>query len=331
LRQTAFVGFSLAQAKRAISIGAITPNPSRVAEPSRVNLILGLVLGAGSLVGGFLAEGGRLGILWQPFEFLIIGGIAIGVFLMGNPFSTITDTFRGLLEAVANKVPKRKDFLAVLSLLFALMRDLRTRPRNEVEAHIDDPQNSPLFQHFPDILKDKELTQFVCDYVRLIIIGNARSHEIEALMEQEITTIRKQKTKPPAALSTISEALPALGIVAAVLGIVKAMGSLDESPEILGHYIGAALIGTLTGIFWSYAVVSPIAQLIKSTREKQMQLFIIVKQTLIAFMNGALPQIALEHGRKTISSGDRPSIDEVENEAISNTPTAIAAPQQQAA
>jgi chemotaxis protein MotA len=285
-----------------------------------VNLLLGLLLGVGALGGGFVAEGGHIGVLWQPYEFLIIGGIAIGVFVMGNPFSTITDTGKGVIEAATNKVPKRKDFLAVLSLLFALMRDLRTRPRNEVEAHIDAPQDSALFQHFPGILKDKELTQFICDYVRLSIIGNARSHEIEGLMEQEISTIRKHKTKPHASMTTISEALPALGIVAAVLGIVKAMGALDQSPEVLGEYIGAALIGTLTGIFWSYAVVSPLAQLIKTTREKQMQQYVIVKQALIAFMNGALPQIALEHGRKTIASGERPTIDEVESEAISNTP-----------
>jgi chemotaxis protein MotA len=285
-----------------------------------VNLVLGLVLGVGALVGGLMAEGGQVAVLWQPFEFLIIGGIAIGVFVMGNPFSTITDTGKGVIEAAANSTPKRKDFLALLSLLFALMRDLRTRPRNEVEAHIDAPDSSPLFQHFPGIVKDHELTQFICDYVRLTIIGNARSHEIESLMEQEISTIRKHKTRPSGALSTLSEALPALGIVAAVLGIVKAMGALDESPEVLGEYIGAALIGTLTGIFWSYAVVNPLSQLIKSTREKQMQCYVIVKQTLIAFMNGALPQIALEHGRKTIASGERPTIDEVESEAISNTP-----------
>jgi chemotaxis protein MotA len=296
-----------------------------------LNLIIGLLLGAGSLVGGFLAEGGRMGVLWQPFEFLIIGGIALGVFIMGNPFSMIKDTIRGVLEAATGKAPKRKDFLALLSLLFALMRDLRTRPRAEVEAHVDDPLNSPLFTHFPSLLKDKELTQFVCDYVRLIIIGNARSHEIEALMEQEIVTLKRAKTKPCSSLTTISEALPALGICAAVLGIVKAMGALDQSPEILGEYIGAALIGTLTGIFWSYAVVSPLAQLIKSTREKQCQPFVIVKQSLIAFMNGALPQIALEHGRKGISSAERPSIDEVESEAISNTPPPGAVAQKQAA
>jgi chemotaxis protein MotA len=291
-----------------------------------VNLFLGLLIGVGALVGGFLLEGGHLEVLWQPFEFLIIGGIAFGVFVMGNPFSTILDAFKGVIQAITNAVPKRKDFLELLSLLFALMRDLRTRPRNEVEAHIDDPKNSALFQHFPKIVNDAELTQFICDYVRLIIIGNARSHEIEGLMEQEISTIKKHKLKATASMGTISEALPALGICAAVLGIVKAMGALSESPEVLGHYIGAALIGTLTGIFWSYAVVSPMAQLIKSTREKQMQVFIIVKQTLIAFMNGALPQIALEHGRKTISSSERPTIDEVESDAISNTPPPAAMP-----
>ncbi len=288
-----------------------------------MNLLLGLALGVGALVGGFLAEGGHIAVLWQPFEFLIIGGIAIGVFVMGNPFSTIIDAMKAVMEALTNATPKRKDFLALLSLLFALMRDLRGRPRNEVEAHIDDPANSPLFQHFPGIVKDKELTQFICDYVRLTIIGNARSHEIEGLMEQEISTIRKHKLKPQTSMGTISEALPALGICAAVLGIVKAMGALDQSPEILGEYIGAALIGTLTGIFWSYAVVSPLAQLIKTTREKQMQCYIIVKQTIIAFMNGALPQIALEHGRKTISSGERPTIDDVESEAISTSPPSV--------
>ena len=294
-----------------------------------MNLALGLVVAIGALAGGFIGEGGHIFVLWQPMEFVIIGGIALGVFVMGNPFSTIKDTISGVVEAATNKVPKRKDFLALLSLLFALLRDLRTRLRAEVEAHIDNPQDSPLFQHYPNIVKDKELTQFICDYVRLTIIGNARSHEIEALMEQEITTLRKHKVKPHASMTTISETLPALGIVAAVLGIVIAMGALDESPEVLGEHIGAALIGTLTGIFWSYAVVAPLAQLIKTTREKQMQSYIIVKQTIIAFMNGALPQIALEHGRKTISSGERPTIDDVENEAIATTPPSVA--QKQAA
>lgn len=293
-------------------------------------ILIGLIIGIGSLLGGFMAMGGHVGVIWQPWEFVIIGGIALGTFIIANTMAVIKDAGLGVIEAMKGAEPKRKDFLALLSLLFALMRDLRTRPRNEVEAHIDDPNNSELFKHFPSILKDKELTGYVCDYVRLIIIGNARSHEIEALMEQEISTIKKAKVKSSASLGTIAEALPALGICAAVLGIVKAMGAIDQSPDILGHYIGSALIGTFAGIFMSYAIVSPLAAKMKVLREKQCQPFVIVKQTLIAFMNGALPQVALEHGRKTISSKDRPTIDDVESEVISNAPSAAALVQQAA-
>jgi len=285
-----------------------------------LGVLIGIVVAVGSLIGGYMALGGHLVVLWQPFEFVIIFGIALGTFIIANPLSGIMDTMRGIMEAMTNAVPKRQDFLGVLSLLFALMRDLRARPRNEVEAHIDNPNESELFKHFPGILKDKELTQFICDYIRLIIIGNARSHEIEALMEQEINTVRKHKVLPNSALSAVAEALPALGICAAVLGIVHAMAALSESPAVLGELIGAALMGTFSGIFMSYGIIGPIANKVKLTREKQVQPFIIAKQTLIAFMNGALPQIALEHGRKTISSAERPTIDDVEKEAISNTP-----------
>ena len=285
-----------------------------------MGIVLGMVIAIGSLLGGFIAMGGNVAVIWQPWEFLIIGGIALGIFIVGNPLRTISDTGRSISEAMANAVPRRADYIALLGLLYALMRDLRTRPRNEVEAQVDDPKNSALFQHFPEVLKNAELTQFVCDYVRLIIIGNARPHEIEALMEQEIATIRKHRLRPIHSVTIVAESLPALGIVAAVLGIVKAMGALDQSPQLLGSLIGAALIGTFAGIFLSYSVMSPLAQKMRATREKQCEIFIIAKQTLLAFMNGALPQIALEHGRKTINSADRPTIDEVESEAISNTP-----------
>lgn len=296
-----------------------------------MSVLLGIVLGLAATFGGFMAMGGHLDVVWQPFEYVIIGGIAFSTFIIANPMSVIKDTGKAIMHALSGVAPKRKDFLALLGLLYALMREVRSKPRNEVEAHIDDPANSGLFAHFPTILKDKELTQFICDYSRLIIIGNAKSHEIEGLMEQEISTIKKHKTKPAGALGTVAEALPALGICAAVLGIVKAMGAIDQSPEILGHYIGSALIGTFVGIYSSYAIISPLAHKVKVVREKQCQPFIIVKQTLIAFMNGALPQIALEHGRKTIGEGERPTIDEVESEAISNVPSSNSPPQQQAA
>jgi chemotaxis protein MotA len=145
-----------------------------------------------------------------------------------------------------------------------------------------------------------------------MVIGNARTHEIEALMDEEIQTIHRDKLKAYSALTGISDGLPALGIVAAVLGVIKAMGALDQSPEVLGHLIGAALVGTFAGIFFSYSIFGPLATKMKVVREKQLRLYVIVKQTLLAFMNGAMPQIALEHGRKTISAYERPTINEVE-------------------
>jgi chemotaxis protein MotA len=192
------------------------------------------------------------------------------------------------------------------------MRELKNKPRNEVEAHIDSPDQSEIFTAFPSVLRDKELTLFICDYARLIIIGNARPYEIEALMDEEIGTLKRDRIKPYYSLNTVAEALPALGIVAAVLGIVKAMGAIDQSPAILGGLIASALVGTFGGIFISYAILSPLALKVKATRDKQTRVYVIVKQTLIAYMNGALPQIAVEHGRKGISSEYRPTIDEVE-------------------
>ncbi len=193
-------------------------------------------------------------------------------------------------------------------------------------------RTSEIFKAFPDVLKDKELTTFICDYFRLIIIGNARPHEIESLMDEEINTLVRDKLKPYYALTSMADGLPAIGIVAAVLGVIKAMGALDQSPEILGHFIGAALVGTFAGIFFSYGFVGPLATMVKSNREKRCRVNIIVKQTLLAFLNGAMPQIALEHGRKAISTGYRPTIDAVENQTLGGgAPAAAAADAQQAA
>jgi len=270
----------------------------------------------GCVLGGFMAMGGHINVLMQPWEFVIIGGAAFGTFLVANPMSTVKDTGKACIEAFKQAVPKERDYLETLGVLHSLMRELRTKSRSEVEAHIDSPDESAIFQAFPTVLKKQDLTHFICDYCRLIIIGNARPHEIEALMDEEIHTIRSDKLKPYHALSAMADGLPALGIVAAVLGVVKAMGALDQSPEILGALIGAALVGTFLGIFLSYAVVGPIATKIKIVREKNNRLYIIVKQALLAYMNGSLPQVAIEFGRKTISSYDRPSIDAVEESTM---------------
>ncbi|RUM97555.1 flagellar motor stator protein MotA [Pseudaminobacter arsenicus] len=281
-----------------------------------MGILIGFVVTLGCVLGGFMAMGGHVEVLMQPWEFVIIGGAALGTFLVANPISVVKDTGRGCIEAFKQAVPHERDYLETLGVLHSLMRELRTKSRSEVEAHIDNPEESVIFQAFPTVLKKRDLTNFICDYCRLIIIGNARPHEIEALMDEEIHTIRADKLKPYHAMTAMADGLPALGIVAAVLGVVKAMGALDQSPEILGALIGAALVGTFLGIFLSYAVVGPIATKIKTVREKNNRLYVIVKQTLLAYMNGSLPQVAIEFGRKTISSYDRPSIDAVEQSTM---------------
>jgi chemotaxis protein MotA len=282
-----------------------------------VSFAIGIIVALGCMLGGFAALGGHLAVLVQPWEFVIIGGSALGTFIVANPLPIIKDTGRGIVEAIVGDSVKQRDYLDLLGILHALMRELRGKNRNEVEGHIDQPEESTLFNTFPAVHKNKELMHFICDYCRLIIIGNARTHEIEALMDEEIDTVSYDKMKPYQALTAVGDGLPALGIVAAVLGVIKAMGALDQSPELLGGLIGAALVGTFAGIFMSYGIVSPLAHKIKVTRQKKIRLYVIVKQTLLAFMNGAMPQIAVEYGRKTIPAKERPTIDEVENETIS--------------
>jgi chemotaxis protein MotA len=297
-----------------------------------LGFIIGLIVVLGSMLGGFAAMGGHLEVLWQPFEYVIICGTSIGTFIIANPMAVVKDSGAAVKDAILGKAPKEKNYLDLLGVLYGLMREHRTKSRAQVEAHVDNPQESEIFKAFPDVLKDRELTTFICDYFRLIIIGNARPHEIESLMDEEINTLVRDKLKPYYALTSMADGLPAIGIVAAVLGVIKAMGALDQSPEILGHFIGAALVGTFAGIFFSYGFVGPLATMVKMNREKRCRVNIIVKQTLLAFLNGAMPQIALEHGRKAISTGYRPSIDAVENQTLGGgAPAAQAVESQQAA
>lgn len=289
-----------------------------------MNFVIGLVIAIGCMLGGYAALGGHLAVLVQPFEFVIIGGSSLGIFIVANQMSTIKDCGKAVVEAITDRVPKPRDFLDTLTVLHSLMRELRAKSRSEVEGHFDNPTESPIFGAFPSLLANHELVNFICDYCRLIIIGNAKPHEIEALMDEELETLAYDRLKPVHAIQAVADGLPALGIVAAVLGIIHAMGALDQSPEELGGLIGAALVGTFGGIFLSYGIAAPVAQKIKIVRQKQLRPFLLVKQSLLAFMNGAMPQVAVEFGRKTIPTKERPTIDTVESE-VSTPKSGVAA------
>ena len=208
-----------------------------------MNIVIGLIITFGCIIGGYMAMGGHLDVLIQPFELMIIGGAGLGGFIMANPMKVVKDSGKALGEALKHSVPKERNYLDVLGVLYSLMRDLRTKSRNEIEAHIDNPEESSIFQSAPSVLKNKELTSFICDYVRLIIIGNARSHEIEALMDEEIETILHDKLKPYHAITTMGDSFPAIGIVAAVLGGIQALGRVNQSTATRGGLSGARLWG----------------------------------------------------------------------------------------
>ena len=210
-----------------------------------MTIILGLVVMLGCMLGGYVAMGGYVSVLWQPWEFVIILGTSLGTFIVANPMKVIKDTGKGLGEAFGNAAPSGRQYLDVMGLLYSLMRELRSKPRNEVEKHIDLPEESPIFQKFATVLNNKDLTTFICDYCRLIIIGNARTHEVEALMDEEIQTLRNDKLKAYHAITNIADGLPAIGIIAAVLGVIKTMGAITEPPEVLGHLIGSVGNGDL--------------------------------------------------------------------------------------
>jgi chemotaxis protein MotA len=284
-----------------------------------MTFILGIFIVFSCLLGSFYMMGGHLPVLWQPYEYVIILGSAIGTFFVANPMKIVKESGKAAIEAIKESMPKRTDYLDILALLFVLLREMKSKTKSEMETHIDQPQDSEIFKSYPSVLKNTDLTTFICDYCRLVLIGSARPHEIESLMEEEIQTIMRDKLKVYLAVSAMAEALPALGIVAAVLGVIHAMGSLDQPPEVLGHLIGAALVGTFAGILFSYGLFGPLASKIKTVREKKARIYVIVKQTIIAYLNGSMPQVAVEHGRKAVSAYERPTVGELEQATIDAT------------
>jgi len=268
--------------------------------------------------GSYVVSGGSIAVLAEalPFEMVTIGGAALGSFVMANSMHDVKHMLGGLRKVMKGAAYSKADYIDLLCLLFFFARLASTKGSMALEPHIEKPQESAAFQKFPKILANHQACPMICDYLRMVGMNADDPHQIEDVMGRELKKMLNEELHPAHAMQTIADALPALGIVAAVLGVVHAMGALDSSPEILGGLIGAALVGTFSGILLAYGIVQPVAIKIKSVRQKQLRLFSLVKQSLLAFMNGAMPQVAVEFGRKTIPSKERPTIDTVENETI---------------
>jgi chemotaxis protein MotA len=275
-------------------------------------LLLGYLVVLGAVFGGYALMGGHFGVLFQPVELLMIGGAALGAFVAGNNGKTIKATLQELPLLLRTSKHNRQLYMDLLALLYELLAKARKDGMMKLESDVDDPAASPIFQRYPSIMEDPRVMEFLCDYLRLVISGNTDAFEIEALMDHEIETLKHEGEVPVHSLTRVSDALPALGIVAAVMGVIHALGSADLPPSEMGALIGHAMVGTFLGVLLAYGFVAPLASLIEQRETEGMKMYQCAKVTLLANLNGYAPQLAVEFGRKVLFSTERPSFTELD-------------------
>mgnify|MGYP001202541105 FL=1 len=275
-------------------------------------IVVGYIVVFVAVFGSFVALGGHLGALYQPFEFTLIGGAAIGAYLAASNGRSVRLMMSALVDALKPSPYNKSMALELMSLMYVLLNKARREGLMAIENDIEEPQNSVIFQSYPAVLKDPLLVGFICDYMRVIISGNLSPHEVEAIMDQEIETFLLERNVPASALFSVADALPAFGIVAAVLGVVKALASVDQPPAILADLISKAMVGTFLGILLAYGFVAPIANVIERKNDRAVTMLESIKVTLIASMSGYPAQIAIEFGRKVLLSSERPTFVEME-------------------
>lgn len=281
--------------------------------------VIGYVVVIGSVIGGYMAGGGHLAVLWMPFEFVIIFGGALGAFMAGNP-SLIKRSVAALGIFFKGPTYKAEDYMEILGVLYAVFKLAKSKGDLALEAHVEAPNESTLFANFPTFVADHHAVEFLCDYLRMLTLGTSNAHEVGEIIDIELGMHHDEDHAVAGALQGLADATPALGIVAAVLGVIHTMGSITEPPEVLGHLIGGALVGTFAGILIAYGFLAPIAQSVGTSFEADSRYLTCIKSGLIAHMQGYAPQVSVEFARKTLPAGVRPSFLEVE-EMVGNLPS----------
>jgi len=277
-----------------------------------VLVLVGYLVVLATVFGGYGLMGGHFGVLFQPVELLMIGGAALGAFIAGNKGKTIKATMKELPRLLRSTKRDRQLYMDLMALLYELLAKARKEGMMKLESDVDAPEQSEIFSRYPTILADKGVTEFLCDYLRLVISGNTDAFEIEALMDHDIETIAHEALVPAHSIARVADALPALGIVAAVLGVVHALGSADLPPSEMGALIAHAMVGTFLGVLLAYGFVTPLASLIEQRVAEGMKVYQCAKVTLLASLNGYAPQLAVEFGRKVLFSTERPSFTELD-------------------
>ena len=276
--------------------------------------IVGIVIIFVMVFGGYLAAGGKMGIILKslPFEMTMIGGAAAGAFVLSNDMAGVKHTVKDVGKVFKGTHWKHEDYRDLLCLLFELIRLARANAV-AVEEHIEAPEDSSIFQRYPKILKDKEAINLICDTLRSASMNYDDPHQVEEVLEKRIEANLHHAMHSSHALQTIADGLPALGIVAAVLGVIKTMASIDQPPEILGKLIGGALVGTFLGVFLAYGLVGPFAAKVKSIIEEDSHFYQLIREVLVANLHNHATNICIEVGRQNTPSHCRPSYTELED------------------
>ena len=274
--------------------------------------IIGILLVIGAVIGGFLMEKGHLAVLMQPAELLIIAGAAVGTLLAANPMHILKGIAAGLMGIMKGSRFNKGRYLNTLKMMYQFLNKVRKEGLLAVEADVEKPAESAIFKNFPEFLADHESLNFLCDTLRTAITGGVEPFDMDQMMELDMEVHHHAAMQPIDALSTVADALPGLGIVAAVLGVVITMGALGGPPEQIGEKVAAALVGTFLGILLCYGVVGPLSSNMRKSADEQNEYLHVLRVLLLSFLKGSAPMIAIEMGRRAIPAHVRPSFDEME-------------------
>ncbi len=275
-------------------------------------MLIGLAVVFASIIAGYTMHGGQLLILFQISEFIIIGGAAIGALLISNPPDMLRRIVQGVLATLRGNKLSKAAYLELLQFLFEIFQLAKREGLIALEQHVENPHSSAIFSKYPTVLANHHAVDFFCDTMKVVLNGGVPPHDLEDLMELDLETIHQKESRAPAALITIADSLPGLGIVAAVLGVVITMGKVDQPPEVVGHSVAAALVGTFLGVLLSYGVVGPIGRSLENLQAAEQRYLNCIKAAILAFVKGAPPVVAVEYGRRAIDPDFRPSFQETE-------------------
>jgi chemotaxis protein MotA len=287
--------------------------------------IIGILVVFGCVIGGFLMEKGKLAVLIQPAELVTIGGAAIGTVLVANPMHILKKLVAGLLGVIKGSPYSKQRYVDTLKMMFDLFAKSRKEGAIAIEGDVEDPEKSPIFSRYPVFLGDHHARDFVCDTMRMAITGGVNPFDVDQMMDLDMEVHHHSSNQPNQSLSSVADALPGLGIVAAVLGVVVTMGSLGGPPEEIGHKVAAALVGTFLGILLCYGVFGPLAANMSKIVEEEHSFYAVLRVVMLAFIKGTSPIMAVEIGRRAIPGHTRPSFAEVEKACREKSGEAAAA------